>query len=252
VQLLLGCRMERVERDGGARRIRGLDDGGKGFSLDVDELLVATGRTPNVDGLGLEAAGVDADPRRGILVNDHLQTRNRNIFAAGDCCMDWKFTHAADAAAKIVVQNALFLRTAKVSSLVMPWCTYTDPEVAHVGLYEREAKERGIATDCYQVPLSENDRAITEGEEAGFVKILVAHGKDEILGATIVAAHAGELVSELTLAMVSKVGLGKLLNVIHPYPTQAEAIKRAAGAYTRTRMTPMLAKLLERWMAFRR
>jgi pyruvate/2-oxoglutarate dehydrogenase complex dihydrolipoamide dehydrogenase (E3) component len=181
-----------------------------------------------------------------------LQTRNRNIFAAGDCCMNWKFTHAADAAAKIVVQNALFLRTAKLSSLVMPWCTYTDPEVAHVGLYEHEADARGIATDGYQVPLADNDRAIADGEDEGFVKILVAKGKDEILGATVVAAHAGEIVNEITIAMAGGVGLGKLVNVIFPYPTQSEAIKRAAGAYSRSRLTPRISGLLSRWMAFRR
>jgi len=252
LHLFLGCNLERVETVDGARRVSGNDADGAPVSVDIDELLVATGRAPNVDGLGLEAAGVDADPRRGVHVNDHLQTSNRNIFAAGDVCMDWKFTHAADAAAKIVVQNALFVRTAKLSSLVMPWCTYTDPEVAHVGLYEHEARERGIATDQYTVPLSENDRAIADGEEEGFVKILVKQGGDEILGATLVASHAGEIVSEVTLAMVNGVGLGKFLNVIHPYPTQAEAIKRAAGAYTRTRMTPTMHRLLSRFMAFRR
>ncbi len=252
IRLFLGCRLERIQRIGGARRISGTGTDGKSLTVDVDELLVATGRAPNFEGLGLDRAGVEADVGQGVHVNDHLQTSNRNIFAAGDVCMNWKFTHAADAAAKIVVQNALFLRTAKLSSLVMPWCTYTDPEVAHVGLYEHEARERGIATDSYTVPLSENDRAITDGEEEGFVKILVKQRGDEILGATLVASHAGEIVSELTLAIVNKVGLGKLMNVIHPYPTQAEAIKRAAGAYTRTRMTPTLQKLLARWMAFRR
>jgi pyruvate/2-oxoglutarate dehydrogenase complex dihydrolipoamide dehydrogenase (E3) component len=252
IRLVLGCSLERVETTNGVRCITGSDADGASLSVDVDELLVATGRAPNVDGLGLDAAGVESDPRRGVHVNDYLQTSNRTIFAAGDVCMDWKFTHAADAAAKIVVQNALFLRTAKLSSLVMPWCTYTDPEVAHVGLYEHEALERGIETDQYTMPLSENDRAIADGEEEGFVKILVKRGGDEILGATLVASHAGEIVSELTLAMVNKVGLGKFLNVIHPYPTQAEAIKRAAGAYTRTRMTPTMHRLLSRFMAFRR
>jgi pyruvate/2-oxoglutarate dehydrogenase complex dihydrolipoamide dehydrogenase (E3) component len=252
VRLFLGCGLENIRRVDGVRRISGTGADGQSLTVDVDELLVATGRAPNVEELGLDRAGVEADTRRGVHVNDHLQTSNRNIFAAGDVCMDWKFTHAADAAAKIVVQNALFLRTARLSSLVMPWCTYTDPEVAHVGLYEHEALERGIETDSYTVPLSENDRAITDGEEAGFVKILVKQGGDEILGATLVASHAGEIVSELTLAMVNKVGLGKLMNVIHPYPTQAEAIKRAAGAYTRSRMTPTLHRLLAGWMAVRR
>ena len=184
--------------------------------------------------------------------NDYLQTRNPRIYAAGDICMAWKFTHAADAAAKIVVQNALFLRTQKLSSLVMPWCTYTDPEIAHVGLYEHEAVEQGIDLTTFKVPLREINRAVTDGEEEGFVKVHVKKGSDRILGATIVAAHAGEMISEVTLAMVNKLGLGAILRTIHPYPTQAEALKRVAGAYTRTRATPRVRKLLARFMAFRR
>jgi pyruvate/2-oxoglutarate dehydrogenase complex dihydrolipoamide dehydrogenase (E3) component len=150
------------------------------------------------------------------------------------------------------VQNALFFRTKRLSSLVMPWCTYTDPEVAHVGLCERDAEATGIAFDTYKVPLTEVNRAVTDGEDEGFVKILVRRGRDEIVGATIVASHAGEMIGEVTLAMVGKLGLGTLLNVIHPYPTQAEGIKRAAGAYTRARVTPFVKKVLNRWMAFRR
>ncbi|MGI9590839.1 MAG: FAD-containing oxidoreductase, partial [Myxococcota bacterium] len=192
------------------------------------------------------------DAVRGVKVNDYLQTTNPAIYAAGDVCMSWKFTHAADAAAKIVVQNALFARTKKLSSLVMPWCTYTDPEIAHVGLYAREAEDKGLEIDTYTVQLSEVNRAVADGEDEGFVKILTAKGKDEILGATIVAAHAGEMISEITLAMVGKLGLGTILDVIHPYPTQAEAIKRAAGLYTRQRATPTVKKWLGRWMALQR
>jgi len=187
-----------------------------------------------------------------VHVNDYLQTRNPNIYAAGDISMAWKFTHAADAAAKIVVQNALFLRTAKLSSLVMPWCTYTDPEVAHVGLYEREAAERGIELTTFEVPMREVNRAVTDGEDAGFVKIHVVKGSDRIAGATIVASHAGEMISEVTLAMVNKLGLKAILATIHPYPTQAEALKRAASAYARSRATPGLSRILERFMALRR
>jgi pyruvate/2-oxoglutarate dehydrogenase complex dihydrolipoamide dehydrogenase (E3) component len=195
---------------------------------------------------------VASDPVRGVHVNDYLQTSNRHIFAAGDVCMDWKFTHAADAAAKIVVRNALFWKSAKLSGLVMPWCTFTDPEVANVGLGDGEAAARGIAVDTFHVPLADVNRAVTDGETDGFVEIRVRRGRDEIVGATVVAAHAGEMISEITLAMVAKAGLGTILNVIHPYPTQAEGIKRVAGAYTRARVTPRVKKLLERWMAFRR
>jgi pyruvate/2-oxoglutarate dehydrogenase complex dihydrolipoamide dehydrogenase (E3) component len=218
----------------------------------VDEILVGAGRTPNVEGLGLEKVGVEFNPRRGVEVDDRLRTANKRIFAAGDVCMDWKFTHAADAAAKIAVQNALFLGRKKLSSLVMPWCTYTDPEVAHVGLYERDARERAIEVDTYQVPIAKANRAVTDGEEEGFVKIHVRKGKDEIVGATIVAAHAGEMISEITVAMTNGVGLGALANVIHPYPTQAEAIKAAAGLYTRTRLTPRVKGLFEGWLRFSR
>jgi len=212
---------------------------------------VAVGRAPNVEGLNLEAADVAFDPKRGVHVDDYLQTRNSNIYAAGDIAMAWKFTHAADAAAKIVVQNALFLRSKKLSSLVMPRCTYTDPEVAHVGIDEREASARGIEFTTFQVPLREVNRAVTDGEEEGFVKIHVKQGSDRILGATIVASHAGEMVSEVTLAMVNKLGLRAILATIHPYPTQAEGIKRAAAAHARSRLTPRVAKLLSWWMRLR-
>ena len=252
IATLLGCELGRVEMLDTGKRMHVTSADGAQRTIDVDAILVAVGRSPNVEGLNLEAVGVDFDERRGVHVNDYLQTRNPNIYAAGDISMAWKFTHAADAAAKIVVQNALFLRTKKLSSLVMPWCTYTDPEVAHVGLYEREADERGIELTTFEVPLREVNRAVTDGEDAGFVKIHVVKGSDRIMGATIVAAHAGEMVSEVTLAMVSKLGLSAILATIHPYPSQAEALKRAAGAYMRRRATPRMSRILERFMAWRR
>jgi pyruvate/2-oxoglutarate dehydrogenase complex dihydrolipoamide dehydrogenase (E3) component len=221
--------------------------------VSVDELLVAAGRAPNVDGLGLESAGVDHVARAGVRVDDFLRTSNPRIFAAGDVCMDWKFTHAADAAAKIVVQNALFalgpFGRKKLSDLVMPWCTYTDPEIAHVGRYEREIAE---GCDTYTVPLSDVNRAVLDGDAEGFVRVHVRRGKDEILGATIVAAHAGEMISEVTLAMVNGLGLGRFLDVIHPYPTQAEGIKRAAGQWVRTRLTPRAKTALKLLMSLKR
>jgi pyruvate/2-oxoglutarate dehydrogenase complex dihydrolipoamide dehydrogenase (E3) component len=252
IATLLGCSLRRVERLNAGKRIQVTRADGGQETVDVDAILVAAGRAPNVEGLNLEGVGVEFDPKRGVHVNDYLQTRNPNIYAAGDISMAWKFTHAADAAAKVVVQNALFLRTKKLSSLVMPWCTYTDPEVAHVGLYEREANERGIELTTFEVPLSEVNRAVTDGEDAGFVRIHVKKGSDRIVGATIVASHAGEMVGEVTLAMVNKLGLRAILATIHPYPTQAEALKRAAGAYMRSRATPRMGRILERLMAWRR
>jgi pyruvate/2-oxoglutarate dehydrogenase complex dihydrolipoamide dehydrogenase (E3) component len=166
--------------------------------------------------------------------------------------MAWKFTHAADAAAQIVVQNALFKGRKKLSSLIMPWCTYTDPEIAHVGIYERDARAKKIAVDFFTFEMSENDRALADGEGVGFVKVMVKKGTDRILGATIVSAHAGEMISEITTAMNSGIGLGKLAGVIHPYPTQAEAIKRVAGLYNKTRLTPTFARLLKWWLKIQR
>ena len=216
----------------------------------VDAILTGTGRLPNVQGLNLEAAGVDYDDREGIRVDDFLQTSNRRIYAAGDVCLEHKFTHMADASARIVVQNALFLGRQRFSALTIPWCTYTDPEIAHVGLYVREARERDIPVKTFTIPMHDVDRAITDDEEAGFVKIHVKEGTDRILGATIVARHAGEMINELTLAMVAGIGLRTLARVIHAYPTQAEAIKKAADAYNRTRLTPTIRSLLRRWLTW--
>ncbi|HEY9621132.1 MAG TPA: mercuric reductase [Crinalium sp.] len=248
IKLILQANLQRVELHEGSKVIFYEAEGRDG-SFVVDEILVGAGRTPNVDGLNLEAVGVTYDSCNGIQVNDYLQTTNPRIYAAGDICMDWKFTHAADAAARIVIKNTLFspfgLGQSKLSDLVMPWATYTDPEIAHVGLYERQAKEQGIELNTFTVQMEDVDRAIADGETAGFVKIHVKKGTDQILGATIVASHAGDLISEITVAMVGKVGLGKLAGAIHPYPTQAEAIKKAADAYRRTLLTPRTAAVLK-------
>ena len=181
-----------------------------------------------------------------------LRTTNQSIFAAGDICSRFKFTHAADAMARIVIQNALFKGRARASALIIPWCTYTDPEIAHVGLYEHEAKERGIAFRTFTQSLHDVDRAVLDGEDEGFVKVIVDARGDRILGATIVAAHAGEMISELTLAMVGRLGLRTIANTIHPYPTQAEAIKKLGDAYNRTRLTPTVKWLFEKWLSWTR
>ena len=252
IRVMSSAKVERVEVHGADKRVRLILPGGRADEIAVDEILLGVGRAPNVENLGLETAGVTYDAKRGVRVNDYLQTTNSRIYAAGDVCMNWKFTHAADAAAKIAVANALFLRTQKLSSLVMPWCTYTDPEVAHVGMYERDAEAAGIEVDTFRVPLREVNRAVTDGEDEGFVKIHVKRGSDRILGATIVASHAGEMLSEITLAIVGKLGLRAILKTIHPYPTQAEGIKRAAGLYMRGKATPRVKRWLARWMALRR
>jgi pyruvate/2-oxoglutarate dehydrogenase complex dihydrolipoamide dehydrogenase (E3) component len=251
VAVRLNARITRVERNGGEKRVC-FEVEGKEETIAVDEILAGAGRAPNVEGLNLETVGVQYDPRKGVLVNDCLQTTNPRIYAAGDICLAWKFTHAADFAARIVIQNALFLGRKKASALTMPWATYTDPEIAHVGVYERDARERGLEVDTYVREFKDVDRAVLDGEEDGFVKIHVKKGRDEILGATIVARHAGEMISEISVAMAARLGLGKLASVIHPYPTQAEAIRQCGDAYNRTRLTPAVKKWMGRWLAWQR
>jgi pyruvate/2-oxoglutarate dehydrogenase complex dihydrolipoamide dehydrogenase (E3) component len=251
IALGLSARITRIERNGAGKTIW-YQAQGKEESLVVDEILIGTGRAPNVEGLNLEAVGVQYDRRKGVVVNQCLQTTNPRIYAVGDVCLDWKFTHAADFSARLVIQNALFLGRKKASALTMPWCTYTDPEIAHVGLYERDAREQGLEVDTYVRHFKEVDRAVLDGEEDGFVKLHVRKGHDEILGATIVARHAGEMISEISVAMASRIGLGKLASVIHPYPTQAEAIRQCGDAYNRTRLTPTVKKWMKRWFAWQR
>jgi pyruvate/2-oxoglutarate dehydrogenase complex dihydrolipoamide dehydrogenase (E3) component len=250
VRLVMPCTITRVTREGNDKRLHFTQEG-QASSVAVDEILLGVGRAPNVEGLGLETVGVAYGPQ-GVTVNDNLQTTNPRIYAAGDVCMRHKFTHAADFAARIVIQNTLFRGRKKASALTIPWCTYTDPEVAHVGMYAAEAERGGIAVTTFTRHFADVDRAIADGEEEGFVKIHVQRGTDRILGGTIVARHAGEMIGELVLAMVAKVGLGTLANVIHPYPTQAEAIRQTGDAYNRTRLTPFVKKLFGGWLRWTR
>jgi pyruvate/2-oxoglutarate dehydrogenase complex dihydrolipoamide dehydrogenase (E3) component len=232
-----------------------IEEAGRAVKLPADAVLVAVGRRPNVEGLGLEAAGVEYDGR-GVRVNDFLQTTNRRIYAAGDVCSPYKFTHAADAMARFALRNAFFsfgpLGRGRVSGLVIPWCTYTDPEVAHVGLTAREAGERGVAVRTFKVSLEEVDRAVLDGEADGFALVHVRDGGDRILGATVVAAHAGEMIGEVALAMTKRLGLSALSQTIHPYPTQAEVLRKLGDAYQKSRLTPRAAGLLRTLLRWRR
>jgi len=250
VNVLLSAAVSSVERRGRdviiARNVAGHRE-----ELTCDAILLGIGRAPNVEDLGLESARVAYD-RRGVTVNDYLQTTNRRIYAAGDVASAFKFTHMADALARIVLANALFASRRKASALHVPWCTYTQPEIAHVGMYEHEAQARGYAVNTIVVPMKEVDRAVLDGCEDGFLRILLRQGSDLILGATLVADHAGDMISEITTAMVGGRGLATIANVIHPYPTQAEIIKKAADTYNRTRLTPIVRKLFEWWLASRR
>jgi pyruvate/2-oxoglutarate dehydrogenase complex dihydrolipoamide dehydrogenase (E3) component len=201
----------------GDEKVLTVDQSGEPGELVVDAILVGAGRVPNVTGLGLEEAGVEYDEVHGVKVDDRMRTTNRRIFAAGDVASRFKFTHMSDATARIVIRNALFFGRDRMSALTVPWCTYTDPEVGHVGLNEVDARERGIAVTTFVQELCDVDRAVLDGEVSGFVKVHVRQGVDQIVGATIVARHAGEMLSELTLAIARGIGLGALATVIHPY-----------------------------------
>lgn len=207
---------------------------GKQETLPCELLMLATGRKPNVEGLGLDKAGVDFDTRSGVKVDDYLCTSNPNIFACGDVCTPLQFTHVSGAMAQIVVENALFGGRNTFNQLLVPWATFTEPEVAHTGLYESDFAKRGLECDTYRANLEHNDRAILESEKEGFVKVHCLKGTDQILGATIVGPTAGDMISELTVAMHGSIGLGTLGRIIHPYPTMSEAVQGCGISYNRT------------------
>ncbi|NVN89298.1 MAG: mercuric reductase [Desulfuromonadales bacterium] len=250
IDLRLGTKILSVQQRNGEKVLR-LEREGRVSEVVVDDILVAAGRSANIEGLGLESADVVFNDN-GVTVNDQLRTSNPDIFAAGDICSPHKFTHTADAQARIVIANALFMGRQKCSSLTIPWCTYCDPEIAHVGMYERDARSRGIEVSTLTIPLSEVDRAVLDGETQGFARVHLKKGSDRILGATIVARHAGEMISELSLAITNGLGLDAIAKTIHPYPTQAEVIKKLADAHNRTRLTPFLKKVLAGWLKWQR
>jgi pyruvate/2-oxoglutarate dehydrogenase complex dihydrolipoamide dehydrogenase (E3) component len=202
--------------------------------LPYDALLLGTGRKANVDGLSLEAAGVRLG-KDNVQVDEYLRTSNPNIYAAGDVAFPEKFTHAAMASARLCVANALYGANRRARELVIPHCTYTDPEVAQVGLTPRRALEEGVAIDSYRLELAKVERAFIDGEEEGFAALYTRRGSGEIVGATLVAAHAGEMISELTLAVTHKLPLDALAETVHCYPTQAEVFQRIALQYAGSR-----------------
>jgi pyruvate/2-oxoglutarate dehydrogenase complex dihydrolipoamide dehydrogenase (E3) component len=250
VDLRLRTGVKLVERQEGMCILH-LEQGGQMEEAAVETILLGAGRRPNLEGLGLEAAGVEYDPQKGVAVDDHLRTSNHRVYAAGDACLATKFTHAAEASARLVIHNALFVPTARWSAQVIPWCTYTDPELAQVGLTPGEAKDKGVALRTIQVDLAQVDRAVLEGRDEGLLKVHVAQDSDRILGATLVAAHAGEMMGTLCLAMSQGLGLGALAKLVLPYPTRSQVIKRAADAYQRGRLTPRAQAWLRRWLSFR-
>jgi pyruvate/2-oxoglutarate dehydrogenase complex dihydrolipoamide dehydrogenase (E3) component len=244
VRTELTASVERVEKGPGGTVVR--TGGRQRLELVADRILVATGRVPNVDHLELQAARVGVD-RIGIVVDDRLRTGNPRVYAVGDVCSPLQFTHQADAQARLVLANALFFGRGRASRLVIPWCTYTTPELAQVGLTAMEATNRGIAADVVTIPFSEVDRAVLDAETDGMLRVVLARGTDRILGATVVARRAGELIGEAVLAMTNGLGLGKVGRAVHPYPTETDAYRRAADQWRRAKLTPGVRRLLAGW-----
>jgi pyruvate/2-oxoglutarate dehydrogenase complex dihydrolipoamide dehydrogenase (E3) component len=245
VQLEFNMKVLEVKRRG-SEKVVAFEAGGQRKEIAADQILVAAGRAPNVEELGLETAGV-AYSRKGVEVDDKLRTANPRIYACGDVASRYQFTHTADAQARIVIGNALFFGRSKASALTIPWCTYTTPEIAHVGLYEKDARAKGLEVDTLTVPLATVDRAILDGADEGFLRVHLKKGTDHILGATLVAEHAGDMIGELCLAVTHRIGLGKIAGVIHPYPTQGEVLKKAADTWRRGKLTPGVKKFFARW-----
>jgi pyruvate/2-oxoglutarate dehydrogenase complex dihydrolipoamide dehydrogenase (E3) component len=244
VRLLHQAKAVRAEsRDG--RRVVQVQSEGRVEDVSAEQVLVAVGRAPNVEGLGLEAAGVKF-ARGGIVVDDRFRTTSHRIYAIGDVSSSLQFTHASDAQARRVIGNALFfgIGGGRASEMVMPWTTFTSPEIAHVGMYQREALDAGYKVDSITVPLLEVDRAVLDGQDDGFFRVHLRSGSDEILGATLVAEHAGEMIGEIALAITSRTGLSKIGATIHPYPTQSEVFRKAADAWQRARLTPAAKRAL--------
>ncbi len=237
IDMVLGAAVVRVNKKSVT-----VKEGDQERTLEGDEILVAAGRIPNIEGLDLETAGVDYH-RRGVTVNDRLQTSNTKIYAAGDICSPYQFTHSADAMARIVIQNALFFGRKKTSDLVMPWATYTAPEIAHVGMTAKEATDKGNEVVAYSAQMAEIDRAVLEGETVGFARIYADRRSGRILGATMMSAHAGESISEMALAITARLKMADVTATIHPYPTQAEIWKRLAGEYLKAKFTPSIARI---------
>jgi pyruvate/2-oxoglutarate dehydrogenase complex dihydrolipoamide dehydrogenase (E3) component/uncharacterized membrane protein YdjX (TVP38/TMEM64 family) len=250
VRIITSGIIQQVSSNGSGKRVSVATDGTT-HEVECDAILVSVGRKPNLEGLELDIAAVDYTSQ-GVVVDNRLRTTNPRVYAAGDVCSRYKFTHAADAMARIVIANALFLARRKVTDLVIPWCTYTDPEVAHVGYYEKEARAAGFNVATITESLTDVDRAVLDGEEEGFARVHYDNKTGRILGGTLVARHAGEMINELTLAMVAKQSVSVLSSTIHSYPTQAEVWSKIGDGYMFTKLTPTVKKVFERWLMWRR
>lgn len=250
VDIRTGHEAKAVKSDGGRKRLV-CEHEGQAVEIEFDHLLIALGRAARLSGFGLEDVGVECDKTIGV--NDFLQTNIPSIYACGDAIAPYQFTHSAAHEAWFAAVNGLFgtFKKFRVDYSIIPWCTFTDPEVAHVGLNEDQAKKDGVEYEVTTFDIAELDRAITESEAKGVVKVLTVPGKDKILGAAIVGEHAGELIAEFVLAMKQGIGLNKILGTIHIYPTMAEANKFAAGEWKRAHAPEWALKVLTRFHAWR-
>ncbi|MEO7986775.1 MAG: mercuric reductase [Gemmatimonadales bacterium] len=245
VTLEVGAEARRVARGPGGTRVQ-FTQRDRAGEVECDAILVATGRTPNLEDLGLEVAGVKTG-KRGIVVDDRLLTSNGRVYAIGDVSSRYQFTHVADFQARLVIANALFFGRGRASRLVIPWATYTSPEVAHVGLTPEEAERRGVAIETVTVPFAHVDRAALAGDTEGFLRVHLRRGTDTLAGATVVAPDAGDLIAEAALAMTNGLGLSAMGRTIHPYPTFAEAWRKAADLRRREKLTPFAKRILGLW-----
>jgi pyruvate/2-oxoglutarate dehydrogenase complex dihydrolipoamide dehydrogenase (E3) component len=252
LRLELGVRIERVEARDGESRLhftREVNRLPEQATIAGDAVLVAAGRAPNIEGLGLDAAGIRMNAQ-AIEVNDRLRTSNPRVYASGDVCSAYKFTHAADAMSRIVLQNALFLGRRRVGALVIPWVTFTDPEVAHVGATSGDVAGSNGRLETITVALTEIDRAVVDDETDGFVR--VHHERGRLRGCTIVATHAGEMIAEAAYALTHNGTLNGLSSTVHAYPTQSEALRKAGDMYRKQALTASARRWLTRYFRWTR
>lgn len=233
VTIYLNSEVKNISVNGLNKTIDIITDDTKSI-IKVTDILVSIGQVPNTSDLGLDAAKVEVTDKSKLIVDAFLRTTNSHIYGVGNICMEEKFINIPDALARIATDNALSNKHEKVDKSAIPWCIYTDPEIAHIGLQVREAREKNIPVKTFTILMHQVDRAIADSEDVGFLKIHVKEGSDQILGATLVSRHAGDMMNIISLAIKSKMGLAKLASINYPYPTQGNAIKMAASAYLQT------------------
>jgi pyruvate/2-oxoglutarate dehydrogenase complex dihydrolipoamide dehydrogenase (E3) component len=253
IQVLVNHKAKAFRRDNGEKVLLAETEG-REVRIPFDQVLVAVGRVATTEGYGLEELGIPVTRQRTVEVDEHMRTRYPNIYACGDVAGPYQFTHTAAHTAWYASVNALFgrFRRFRADFSVIPWATFTEPEVARVGLNETEAKEKGVAYEVTTYGIDDLDRAIADGEAHGLVKVLTVPGKDRILGVTLVGEHAGDLIIEYITAMKNGIGLNMILGTIHIYPTLAEANKYAAGNWKRAHAPQGLLRWVERYHAWMR